>query len=330
MKIKASAFILHPSAFSSMARFLITRFSGMAFVLLIVSFLTFALMYNVPGGPFDQNKQPLSEAAMANIKRKYGLDQPFYVQWGRYVINAVQGDFGTSYVAEGDKIVTLFGKYWGASLIFGALSLAWSIPLGLILGVWAAIKRNTLIDYVVTLISVVGITVPVFALGIFGLYLFSIRWKLLPYTGWDLVNEPLTAVLPVIIFGLLPLGTIARYTRAGMLEVLAQDYVRTARAKGLTFKIVVLKHALRNALIPILTVIGPFIPNALTGSAILERMFNIPGVGRYFIDSIQARDYPVIMATVLIVAVLWGITYLLTDLLYTVADPRIRIDGSKS
>jgi ABC-type dipeptide/oligopeptide/nickel transport system permease component len=312
-----------------MSRYLATRLAGMVFVLLVVSFLTFALMRSVPGGPFDQEKQPLSAAALANIKAKYGLDQPFYVQWWRYVTNAVQGDFGTSFIAEGEKISTLFMRYWGNSLQLGALALLWSLPVGLLMGIWAALKRNSLIDNIATFISVIGITVPVFALGIFGLYFFSVRLKWLPYTGWDLKNEPLTAVLPVLIFGLLPLGVIARYTRAAMLDVLSQDYIRTARAKGLAGSVVVLKHALRNALIPIVTVIGPQFPNALTGSAILEKMFNIPGVGRYFIDAVQARDYPVIMATVMITAVLWGLTYLITDMLYAVIDPRIRVGRAR-
>jgi peptide/nickel transport system permease protein len=308
-----------------MVSYLVARVVGIVFVLLAVSFLTFALMYNVPGGPFDQNKQPLSDAALANIRRKYGLDQPFYVQWSRYVFNAAQGDFGTSYQAEGEPIINLFGKYWGVSLQLGLLALAWSVPLGLGLGVAAALKRDSWIDNLVTLVAVIGITVPNFALGLFGLYFFAIRLKWLPYTGWDLVQDPGTLVLPVLIFGLIPLGVIARFTRTGMLDELSLDYVRTAHAKGLAHRTVVFKHALRNTLIPLITVIGPLIPNALTGSAILEKMFNIPGVGRYFIDSVRARDYPVIMATVLIVAVAWSITYLLTDLLYTFVDPRIRV-----
>lgn len=307
-----------------MLRYLLARLAGLIFVLVIVSFCTYALMYNVPGGPFDQNKQPLSPAAMENIKRKYGLDRPFYVQWSRYILNAAQGDFGTSYQAEGEPIVTLFGKYWGASLQLGLLTLVWSVPLGLVMGVLAALKRNSRLDNLVTFVSVIGITVPNFALGLFGLYFFAVRLKWLPYTGWNLVNEPSTAILPVLIFGLTPLGMIARFTRAGMLTELSLDYVRTARSKGLTEKAVIFKHALRNTLIPVITVIGPLIANAVTGSAILERMFNIPGIGRYFIDSVQARDYPVIMATVLIVAVLWGLTYLVTDILYAFIDPRIR------
>jgi ABC-type dipeptide/oligopeptide/nickel transport system permease component len=197
--------------------------------------------------------------------------------------------------------------------------------LGIVLGVVAALKRNSWIDNLVTLVAVIGITVPNFALGLFGLYFFAVRWRWLPYTGWNVTQEPSTIILPVLIFGLLPLGIIARFTRTGMLDELSQDYVRTAHSKGLAHHVVVFKHAFRNTLIPLITVIGPLIPNALTGSAILEKMFNIPGVGRYFIDSVQTRDYPVIMATVLIVAVAWGLTYLLTDLLYTFVDPRIRI-----
>ena len=316
-----------------MLKYIFIRLLGLVFVLLVVSFIAFLLMRSVPGGPFDETNQPLSTAAKANILRKYGLDQPFYVQWWKYITNAVQGDFGYSYQNPGKSIVQLLITAWGPSLILGGLALLWSVPTGLVLGVVAAVKRNTWADSAVTLLSVLGTTVPIFALSLFALFVFSILLKWIPYpasaAGWKPAQDPRILILPVLIFGLLPLGTIARYTRSNLLEVLGQDYVRTAKAKGMTANVVLFKHALRNSLVPVVTVLGPMTANALTGSAILERQFLIPGIGRYFVESIFTRDYPLIMATVLIIAVMWGLSYLVTDIVYTFLDPRIRIGGMK-
>jgi ABC-type dipeptide/oligopeptide/nickel transport system permease component len=312
-----------------MLKYLLWRLIGLFFVLLVVSFLTFLLARSVPGGPFDELNMPLSPAAKANIQRKYGLDQPFYVQWAKYVVAAVQGDFGYSYRFTSQKITTLFLNSWGPSLILGGLTLLWSIPAGIIAGVVAAVKRNTWVDSLVTLFAIVGSTIPNFALGVLLLLIFSSILGVLPNpanaSGWQPARDPRILIIPVFVFGLLPFATLARYTRSNLLEVMSQDYIRTARAKGASANVVLFKHALRNSLVPVLTVAGPFIPMCLTGSAILERQFSIPGIGPFFIDSINTRDYPLVMASVLIIAVLWGITYLVTDLLYLVLDPRIRL-----
>jgi ABC-type dipeptide/oligopeptide/nickel transport system permease component len=307
-----------------MIKYFVARVIGLILVTLVVSFITFAMLYRLPGGPFDQNNQPLSPVALANIRAKYNLDKPFYVVWASYIANAVRGDFGTSYVAEGKPIIEIFREQWGASLALGVMALAWSIPLGILLGVLSAIRRNTPVDYIVRFFGVIGSTVPNFALAVFLTYFFGVVLKVLPTGGWSL-DEPRTFILPALIFGLLPFGTLLRFTRNGMLETMSQDYVRVARAKGLAMSVVVFKHALRNVLIPIITVLAPMIPNAITGSAILERMFRINGIGKFYIDSIASRDYPMVAATVLIVAVLWGLSFLIADLAYSLADPRIRI-----
>lgn len=317
----------------TMLRYILWRLLGLIGVLLVVSFAAFFLARSVPGGPYDEIQKPLSAAAKANILKKYGLDKPFYVQWFEYVKGAVQGDFGTSLRHPNKTIVALIRDRWPASLLLGGLSLAWSIPLGIVLGVIAAVKRNSWVDSIVTLVSIFGTTVPVFALGLFGLYFFAIVLNVLPYPaasdGWQPGRDPRILILPVTIFGLQPLGVIARYTRSNLLEVLGQDFVRTARAKGLTQNVVLFKHALRNSLIPIITILGPIIPNALTGSLILERQFLIPGIGTFFIEGILARNYPLITAMVLIIAVMWGISYLFSDIAYTLADPRIRVGGRR-
>lgn len=309
-----------------MARYLIFRFLGFIFVLLVVSFITFFLMYSTPGGPFDENQMPLSPEAKANIRAKFGLDQPFYVQWFKYVTSAVQGDFGYSYQYPTRKVSELFLTYWGNSLLLGTLSILWSFPLGVILGIIAALKRNTVLDYVVTSTALITSTLPTFALVFFSLAIFAVWLKWLPYGGWvDKGGDPKTLILPVLIFGLGTVGMLARYTRAGMLEVMGQDYIRTARAKGLPRAMVLGKHAMRNMMIPIVTIFFPVLTNALTGSIFVEMGYVIPGIARFFLDSVNYRDYPMIMATVLIAATILAFTYLLTDIVYTLLDPRIRI-----
>ncbi len=310
-----------------MLRYLITRVVGLIGVTLIVSFIAFMMLYQLPGGPFSEEKQPLSPVAMAAIKAKYNLDKPFYVVWFSWVTHAVQGDFGTSYQAENVPITKLFADHWGVSLQLGLLSLAWSVPLGMLFGVVAAIRRNQWLDYLLRFLAIVGTTLPGFALTVFLVFIFAVRLHWVPTTGWKPFENPATMVLPAFVFGLVPFGSLMRYARNGMLEALNQDYVRTARAKGLVESAVIGRHALRNVLIPVVTVLAPMIPNALTGSAILETMFSINGIGRYFIDSISSRDYPMALATAFIVATLWGISYLVTDLTYTIIDPRIRVGG---
>ena len=314
-----------------MLRYLLYRLAGLLMVLLVVTFAAFFLSRAVPGGPFDEINQPLSAAAKANILRKYGMDKPFYVQWFNYIKGAATGDFGTSLRHPTKTIPQLLADRWPASLLLGGLALAWSVPLGLLFGVTAAVKRNTWVDSLVTLLSISGTTVPVFALGLFGLFVFSILLGWVPYpanaAGWQPAKTPAIMVLPVLIFGLQPLGVIARHTRSNLLEVMGLDFVRTARAKGLTPTAVLFKHALRNSLIPVITILGPIIPNALTGSAILERQFLIPGIGNFFVESILTRNYPLINGMVIIIAVMWSVSYLLSDLLYTIADPRIRVGG---
>ena len=309
-----------------MARYLIVRFFGFILVIVTVSFITFFLMYSTPGGPFDETQMPLSPAAKANIRAKYGLDQPFYVQWAKYMGAALQGDFGESFQFKGYKVSDLFLKYWRNSILLGVLAVAWSFPTGILLGILAALRRNTIVDYVVTAISLSSSTMPQFALVFFSLAIFSVWLKWLPYGGWvDRGGDVKTLILPVFIFGLGTVGVLARYIRSGMLDVLGQDYIRTARAKGVPRSWVIGKHAMRNMLIPIVTIFFPVLTNAITGSIFVELGFVIPGIGRFFIDSINYRDYPVIMATVLITATILAFTYLLTDIAYTVLDPRVRI-----
>jgi ABC-type dipeptide/oligopeptide/nickel transport system permease component len=282
-------------------------------------------MWKTPGGPFDETNMPLEPAAKANIIAKYGLDQPFYVQWAKYMISAVQGDFGYSFKYPGKKVTDLLLTYWPNSILLGVLSVLWSFPVGTVLGIVAALNRNKWPDQIITSFALITSTLPSFALAFFSLAIFAVALRWVPYGGWKPIQDPRTLILPVILFGLGTVGQLARYMRSGMLEVLGQDYIRTARAKGLPRSKVIYKHAMRNMLVPIVTIFGPVLSNAITGSAFIELWFLIPGIGHFYLDSITNRDYPIIMASVLIIAVILTLTYLLTDIAYTILDPRIRL-----
>lgn len=312
-----------------MASYILGRLGGLVFVLAAVSFLTFFLMYNTPGGPFDELNQPLSPEAKANMMRKYGLDQPFYVNWWRWVSRAVQGDFGESYYYPNTRVIDLFAKHWGSSLMLGFLAVAWSFPLGVVLGVIAALKRNTIVDQVLTTVSLISVTVPIISLIFFGIAIFVIGLKWFGFNnGQPLYQQPPNAwILPAFIFGIGTVGSLTRYTRSGMLDVLGQDYIRTAKAKGLGRYRVIMKHAMRNMLIPLVTIFGPVLANAITGSTFVEIAFAIPGIGRFFLESIYTRDYPVIIFTVIIAATMLTVSNLLIDLAYTLIDPRVRLGG---
>jgi peptide/nickel transport system permease protein len=307
-----------------MTRYIIGRISGLLFAVVLVTMITFALMHAVPGGPFDETKQPLPEAAKANILRKYGLDKPVWVQYLLYMGNVLHGDFGIPFQSPTETVTGLIARVWVPTLQVGAATILISYTLGLLLGILAALNRNTGIDYFVTTLATLGIAVPNWVIAIWMIIIFSITLHWLPTGGW---GDPAQYIMPVTAYALAPMALVARYTRTSMLEVLQSDYVRTARAKGAGQWRVIIRHALSNALLPLITVLGPQIPNLATGSIFIESTFRIPGLGRYFITSTFERDYPMIMATIILVAVLWGVTYALSDILYGIVDPRIRLTG---
>lgn len=307
-----------------MARYLIGRIVGLFVVFIIVSMIAFLLMHSVPGGPFDEEKSPLPPAAKANMLRKYGLDRPLYEQYLRYMANALRGDFGISFQSPTESVLGLIGRTWPVSMKLGGLTILIALPTGILLGTIAAVKQNSWIDYIVTFISTLGITVPNFVVATWLLLLFSVRLKWLPTGGW---GDWKTWLMPVLAFSLGPSALAARYTRSSLIEVIHSDYIRTARAKGLSEVRVIWRHALKNALIPLITILGPQIPNLITGTIFIEVIFRIPGLGKFFVSSVYLRDYPMIMATMLLIAMVWGVTYLLSDILYTIVDPRVRLYG---
>ena len=305
-----------------MARYIVGRLLGLVFVLFAVSLITFFLTRAVPGDPFAAGERELPEATQIARAAKYGFDQPLIVQYGRYVWNVLHGDFGVPFQSPSQSVTDLIGQTWPVTLRVGALTILVAYPLGMLLGLLAALHRNTWIDYAVTFGSTLGMVLPNFVVAIWLILLFSVSLDLLPTGGW---GTPAHLVLPVIAYALLPTSLVARYTRVSLLESMGADHVRTARAKGLAERRVLLWHVARNAMIPFVTIMIPEIPNILTGSIFIEQTFRIPGLGRFFVTSTLVRDYPMILALVLLVAVVWGITYLFTDLLYTLLDPRIRL-----
>jgi peptide/nickel transport system permease protein len=320
-----------------MLRFLVERLLSLIFVLFAVSIIVFVIMHAVPGGPFDEDKGRLPPAAKANIMKKYGLDKPIYVQYFNYMKNAVRFDFGIPYQQPTTTVTALIKKTWFVTMQVGVLTILLAFGLGITLGILAARYQNSWIDNVVTFGSTLGVTVPNFVVALWFILFFTVARQWLPMGGWSGNNSTCLIgnyfcsdwILPVIAYAIAPMAVIARYTRSSIIDVKRADYVRTAKAKGLSDNVVMNKHVFRNAQIPMVTVLGTEIPNLITGSIFIESVFRINGLGKYFVSSVLNRDYPMIMAMFLLIAVLWGITYLLTDLAYAWIDPRIKV-GAKS
>jgi oligopeptide transport system permease protein len=289
-------------------------------VLVAVAVLTFVLMHQVPGGPWDGAKR-LSPQALENVNAHYGLDRPVWEQFGRYVADLARGDLGVSYRQRDRAVTEILADGVRVSATLGLLALGVSVAAGVSLGVASALWRNSAIDYAAAGFATLGASVPSFILGMLLLVLFTARLHWLPSGGW---GTPQQAVMPVIALSALPAAYLARVTRASMLDALGQDYVRTARAKGLRERTVVLRHTLRNALIPVLTVTGPLAAMLVTGSFLVEQLFAVPGIGRTFVISVSGRDYGVIMGITLFYTFLVAAANLAVDLLYAAVDPRIR------
>lgn len=309
-----------------MVRYILGRIGGTFLVFLVVSVVIFMLMHTIPGGPFNEDKVPLSAEAKANYLRKYGLDRPLYEQYLRYMAHALQGDFGIPFQSPTETVTKLIGRTWPVSASLGFVTLVISIPIGLLLGIVAASRQNTWVDYIASSTSTLGLSVPSFVVAVWLVLLFAVKLRLLPTGGWGSWNH---YIMPVIALGLAPMSITARYTRISILEVSRSDFIRTARAKGLDDRSIMRHHIIRNALIPLITIMAPLIPNLITGTIFIESIFRVPGLGRFFVTSIIARDYPMIMALLLLVAVLWSLVYLVTDILYTIVDPRVRLDKRK-
>lgn len=306
-------------------KYFIRKFFLLILSLFIVATVTFFLMQAAPGDPFMQ-EQAIPEEIMKSMYAHYGLDQPWYIQYVKYLKGLVMWDLGPSFKYEGRTVNDIIREGFPVSFILGLEAISIALFSGVILGTIAAVKRSRWQDNLAMILAVVGISVPNFIMATFLQYLFSMKMDLLPVARWGSLAH---SILPALSLAALPTAFIARLTRANMVEVLEQDYVQTARSKGLSTRQVVLKHVLKNSLLPVLTYLGPLTSAILTGSFIVEKIFGIPGLGGWFVNSITNRDYTVIMGVTVFYSALLMLCVLVVDIMYTVIDPRIRLENKK-
>jgi ABC-type dipeptide/oligopeptide/nickel transport system permease component len=305
-------------------QYAVSRVMWLIPTLLAMALVTFLVMHATPGSPLDpvaEGANPLSPEAQKNLAAAYGLDKPLWEQFAIFVGRAVRGDFGNSFVYKTRTVREILVETFPVSLFLGSMALALAVAGGISLGVLAATYQNRMWDYVSVTLATFGVALPNFVLAVFLIILFSFALPLFPTGGWDSWR---TWVLPTVTLALAPMGLIARFTRASMLEVIRSDFTLTARAKGLSEAPVILKHAFKNALIPIVTLLGPMFAAVGTGSFFVESIFRVPGMGRFFVLSMTGRDYPMIMAVVLSYGAFLAVMNLLVDLAYGALDPRIR------
>lgn len=279
----------------------------------------------IPGTPFTKADK-LSETQLTIMKEKYGLDDPVPVQYANYMMNLVKGDLGVSFQFDNVGVTEILVKSFAPSAQLGLQAIIFGTAFGIILGVLAALKQNTWVDYGATFVAVLGKSIPSFVFAGLLQYYIGVKLGWFPVAFW---RGPEYTVLPTIALAMFPLATSARFIRTEMIEVLESDYIVLAKAKGASWFDIAFKHALRNALIPVITVLGPLVVSLMTGSLVIEKIFGIPGIGEQFVKSIQVNDYPVIMGTTLLFAALFVAVILIVDLLYGVIDPRIRLAGGK-
>ncbi|MBM3155688.1 MAG: ABC transporter permease [Chloroflexi bacterium] len=305
-----------------MLKYTVRRSFWIIIVLLAVAFITFSLMHLVPGGPWDREKE-LAPQVVENLNKKYGLDKSFFEQFGNYLWGILHGDLGMSYTYQDRDVTDIILQGLPKTAALGVAAFLLAILIGIPLGMAAALRQNSIIDYISVFFSTLFASIPGFVLGIFLIIIFSVTFHLLPTGGW---GSPKQFLMPAFALGALPAAYIARITRASILEVSRQDYIRTARAKGLRERVVMFRHILRNALIPVLTIAGPELAFLISGSFIIETLFSIPGIGRLFVQGVFQRDYGLIMGAILFYAFAIAIVNLIVDLLYAVVDPRIRYE----
>ncbi|MHB1357089.1 MAG: ABC transporter permease [Anaerolineae bacterium] len=330
-----------------MARFIARRLLWTIPVMLVIAVVTFALMHVAPGGPWDRDpgRRQVDATTLKNLNRIYGLDKPYWRQFtsyiigdvdskGKWVFGAIGGNLGLSYRQRGRTVQDILFSvpedkpFWesrfGYSIRLGVISLLVAVIVGIPAGILSALKQNTWIDYLTAIIANIGVSVPNFVIGIFLIVIFAVGLKLVPVIPRDW-NHIGVWIIPAFVLAFGTMAFTTRLTRSSMLEVMRQDYIRTARAKGLAERRVITVHMLKNALIPVVTILGPALAGLLVGSFIIETMFGFPGIGREFVQAISNRDYSMIMGTTLIYAVLIVMANLSVDIVYGFIDPRIRV-----
>lgn len=288
----------------------------------VIITVTFFLMHSIPGDPFTDQKR-IPPEIMEKLMKKYGLDQPLIVQYGRYLKNILKGDLGVSMKYKNRSVNDIIEEGFPVSAKVGVMSLAIGAVLGILFGIIAALKRGKFFDYFVIIIAVIGVSVPSFVFAALFQYFFGVKLKWFPVARW---GTPAHYVMPVLALGLRQIAYIARMMRTSMLDVLNQDYIRTAKAKGLSRSAVTWKHTIRNAILPIVTILGVSIAGVVVGSFVIENIFAIPGIGKHFVQSITHQDYTLIMGTTVFYAIILIFMMYIVDIVYGLVDPRIRLD----
>lgn len=307
-----------------MRKYLLKRVLYMLLTLFLVATITFFLMKLMPGTPYT-NQAKMTASQIEIMNKQYGLDKPIWEQYLIYIFGMFHGDFGTSFQYSNQPVAYLISSRLGASMQLGLQAMIFGVFFGVILGAAAAIKHNTWADTGATVIAIIGKSVPNFVLAILLQYYIALKLGWFPIAGWGQFSN---TILPTIALGVGPLAETARFIRTSMVEVLNSDYIELAKAKGLSKFEVVYHHALRNSLIPLVTLLGPYTVALMTGSMVIENVFNIPGIGEQFVKSIMTNDYPTIMGVTMVFSIGLVVVILITDIIYGLIDPRIRLEGN--
>ncbi|MBS4534711.1 ABC transporter permease [Clostridium sp. D2Q-14] len=305
-----------------MARYIVKRIIYMIISLWIIATVTFFLMHQLPGDPFSDGKKVQPEI-LKNLEAKYGLDKPLIVQYGTFLKNVAKGDFGLSLKYRNRTVNDMIYDGFPKSLTLGVAAVGIGLVFGLAFGIIAALNNKGFFDYFVIIMAVIGVSVPNFVFASIFQYFLGRQWALFPVAGW---KGPKYMILPIIALGVRLIAQQARMMKTNMIEVMGSDYVKTAKAKGLSKTAVVRKHVIRNSILPIVTMLGPLIAGIVTGSFVIEKIFAIPGMGKFFVDAVNQYDYTLILGTTLFYAALLIFMVFLVDILYGFIDPRIRID----
>ena len=306
-----------------MHRYLLKRIISAVITIFFLITITFILMHSIPGSPFKSGEENIPQVVLDRLRDKYGLNEPLYVQFLTYLKNILQGDFGISFIRQNRTVNDIINQGFPTSAKIGALAVINSLIVGTVLGIISALKKGSIFDNLCRAYATAGVSIPTFVISVLLLYLFAGKLRILPTYGLTSWKH---YILPVLCLSFSPIAYIARMTRSSMLEAMTMDYIRTARAKGVSEFMVVFKHALRNAILPTVTYLGTLIAALLTGSFIVEKLFAIPGIGKYFVQSVGDRDYNIILGITVFFGIFVVICNIVVDVLYVIIDPRVKFE----
>ncbi|WP_261305758.1 ABC transporter permease [Paenibacillus andongensis] len=305
-----------------MVKFILRRFLYALITLWLIASFTFVLMKNLPGNPLGEGAEKIPKATKEMLMKQYGLDKPLWEQYLTFMNNIIHGDLGASFQFPAHKVTDIIKQAFPSSLELGLISIAIAIIAGLTLGIIAALKHNKAGDYTAMFIAILGVSIPSFVLGPLLSYYIGVKWGILPAGLW---KGPSYRILPAISLSFGTIAILARLMRTSMLDVLNQDYIKTAKSKGLSNFTVVVKHTIRNAILPVITIIGPIFVNVITGTLVVEQIFSVPGLGKHFVSSVYSNDYTMISGLTIFYSAILILVIFITDIVYGFVDPRIRL-----